>query len=77
MINHIKYWNKWRKKYGKNLGWLYKFLVLIKLKKSPTMLLMMLTDSCNAATEAFKRINEAIKEKKEQNKETDLDEKKA
>ena len=41
IINHVKRWNKWRKH---NLnGPLHKFLVLIGLVKSPTML-MIFTD---------------------------------
>lgn len=38
MVKHLKEWNKWRKR---NMnGRFYKFLVLIKIEKSPTFEIM-------------------------------------
>ena len=42
VIRHIIRWNKWRK--GCLNSWFYKFLVLIGVKKSPTMALIFLDD---------------------------------
>lgn len=41
-INHIKQWNKWRKRSLNSP--VYKFLVLIGLTHSPTFFLQVLTD---------------------------------
>lgn len=43
-INHIRRWNIWRKR---NLnGRFYKFLVLVGVTKSPTMVLTLLPEEC-------------------------------
>lgn len=51
IINHIRRWNEWRKH---NLnGTFYKFLVLIGIRKSPTMPLIWLDSEWKAFAKGF------------------------
>lgn len=54
MIKHIRRWNIWRKRCLN--GPIYKFLVLIGISKSPTMMFITLPEEWAKVEEVFKNI---------------------
>lgn len=60
---HIHYWNKWRKKFTTSYSKIYKFLVLIGLKKPYTLRLLIFADKYNAAVLAVNRLSEIFNQK--------------
>lgn len=60
VINHIRRWNKWRK--GSLNSRFYKFLVLIGIKKSPTMPHIWLDSEWKQFGEGFRKgLEEGLK----------------
>lgn len=51
---HIIRWNKWRKRCTN--GWFHKFLVLVGLRKSPTMMFVLTDKEIEALIEGINRI---------------------
>lgn len=52
MIKHFRKWNIWRKHCSNST--IYKFLVLIGLMKSPSMMFVLLPEECKEIEEVFK-----------------------
>lgn len=74
---HIHYWNKWRKKFPTAYSKMYKFLVLIGLKKPYTLRLLIFADKYNAAIVALNNVAEILKHREDDGEKKDTEKKEA
>lgn len=68
LLDHIKIWNKWRKRNTNSQ--FYKFLVLVGLRHSPTFMVLKMFDYPDDCVE-FVEMSDLLIEKESENNETD------
>lgn len=68
LLDHIQIWNKWRKRNTNSQ--LYKFLVLVGLRRSPTFTVLKMFDYPDDCVE-FVEMSDLLIEKESENNETD------